>query len=57
MLRVETRQEVPHVQAWHAVMTVRDEWVRYSTPGLDGRSRLSCRLHSGDRDNAPLSTE
>lgn len=41
MLRVETRQTVLDVQAGQAVMTMRGEWVRYSTPGPDGAEYLA----------------
>lgn len=41
VLRVETRQEVLDVQAGQAVMTMRGEWVRYSTPGPDGAEYLA----------------
>ncbi|OQW33468.1 MAG: cupin [Nitrospira sp. SG-bin1] len=62
MLRVETRQEVLHVQAGQAVMTSRGEWVRYSTPGPDGAEYLAVCIpafspETVHRDNAPPSTE
>lgn len=41
MLRVETRNGVFDVQAGQAVITPRGEWVRYSTPGLDGAEYLA----------------
>ncbi len=43
-LRVETRQATLEVQAGQAVIAVRGEWVRYSTPGPEGAEYIAICL-------------
>jgi mannose-6-phosphate isomerase-like protein (cupin superfamily) len=40
-LRVESHAGVLEVQAGHAVIAKRGEWVRYSTPGPDGAEYIA----------------
>ena len=44
MLRVETRNETFDIQAGHAVIVPRGEWVRYSTPGPEGAEYVAVCL-------------
>ncbi len=44
MLRVETNDGVIDVDTGQAVMTRRDEWIRYSTPGPEGAEYIAVCL-------------
>jgi mannose-6-phosphate isomerase-like protein (cupin superfamily) len=44
MLRVETREGSYDVHAGQAVITHKDEWVRYSTPEADGAEYIAVCL-------------
>ena len=43
-LQVETRSAVHEVRAGEAIMTLKGEWVRYSTPGPDGAEYVAVCL-------------
>ena len=44
MLRVETREGIFDVNAGQAIITLRGEWVRYSSPGPDGAEYVAVCL-------------
>lgn len=44
MLKVETEQEILEVNAGQGVLTTKEEWIRYSTPGPDGAEYIAVCL-------------
>lgn len=44
MLQVETKDGVLKVNAGQGVLTTKDEWIRYSTPGPDGAEYIAICL-------------
>ena len=44
MLRVETKTAVHEIRAGEAIITLRGEWIRYSSPGLDGAEYIAVCL-------------
>jgi len=44
MLRVETREGIFNVGAGQAIITRKGDWVRYSSPGLDGADYVAVCL-------------
>lgn len=44
MLRVETKTAVHEVRAGEAIITLRGEWIRYSSPGPDGAEYIAVCL-------------
>jgi mannose-6-phosphate isomerase-like protein (cupin superfamily) len=49
-LRVESKDGVLEVRAGQAVIARRGEWVRYSTPGLEGAEYIAVCLAAFDPD-------
>src|SRR5215467_3193142 len=44
MLRVETKTAVHEIRAGQAIITLRGEWIRYSSPGPDGAEYIAVCL-------------
>jgi hypothetical protein len=44
VLHVETKEGTVQVQPGQAVIAPRDEWVRYSTPGVEGAEYIAVCL-------------
>lgn len=44
ILRVETKTAVHEVRAGEAIITLRGEWIRYSSPGPDGAEYIAVCL-------------
>ena len=44
MLRIETKEETLEIAAGEAVVTHKNEWVRYSTPGSEGAEYIAICL-------------
>ena len=44
MLRIETKEETLEIAAGEAVVTHKNEWVRYSTPGSEGAEYIAMCL-------------
>ena len=44
MLRVETKTAVHEIRAGQAIITLRGEWIRYSSPGPDGAEYIALCL-------------
>ncbi|HKE62678.1 MAG TPA: hypothetical protein VKB33_09420 [Nitrospira sp.] len=44
MLRVETKTAVHEIRAGEAIITLRGEWIRYSSPGPDGAEYIAVCL-------------